>query len=469
MISLSLKWRVSLLVTIVLVAVITTISIVAYVEFEESHLRTIDRTLLAMANGILASLHEGEGEEQIIKDIHEVTATSGLNPFTFYRIWMDGASTDLFANVLPDSEYGRWLHELPEQSSPAREPYVFMNIGRRGNEYRAFWMHQKIDAGIVNIVVASSSHFIYHEMREFLRLLLILGGSLVIGSVVAVMWSVRCGLRPIGMTTGRLRDITHPNIRKDLFDDLKVPEELHPFVGALRNMLDRLDKVLQRQRQFTSDAAHELRTPLALAKSTLQAAQICQRDADEYGRAITDALKDITYMEHLVEQLLILARMDEAGTYIPTAEVQLDVLLRELAETFGKKMENLGGKVVLDEPAVTTIRGDIDSLIRLFSNVLDNAVRYGPSNGTIRITLISEPDNYVTVCVHDEGGNIPPESLPHLLDRFYRVDQSRSSSTGGIGLGLAIAREIARCHNGDISITSDSSSGTLVCIRLARM
>jgi signal transduction histidine kinase len=467
MISLSLKWRVSLLVTIVLVAIITTISIVAYIEFKESHLRTIDRTLLAMANGILASLHEGEGEEQIIKDIHEVTATYGQNPPNFYRIWMDGASTDLFANVLSGSERGRWLHELSEQSSPPQGEYVLMNIGRRGNEYRAVWMRQKIDTDIANIIVASSSHFTFHETREFLTLLLILGGSLTLASVIAVTWSVRCGLRPIKMTTGRLRDITHPNIRMDFFDDLKVPEELHPFVGALKNMLDRLDKVLQRQKQFTSDAAHELRTPLALAKSTLQAAHMCQRDADEYGRAITDALKDIACMEHLIEQLLILARMDEAGTHILTAEVQLDVLLRELTETFGKKMEKFGGKVVFEEPAAVTIRGDIDSLIRLFSNVLDNAVKYGPSNGTIRITLKSEPDNHVAVYIHDGGGNIPSDSLPHLFDRFYRVDQSRSSSTGGFGLGLAIAREIARYHNGNISITSDPSSGTLVCIRLA--
>ena len=115
-----------------------------------------------------------------------------------------------------------------------------------------------------------------------------------------------------------------------------------------------------------------------------------------------------------------------------------------------------------------TIRGDLDDLIRLFSNVLHNATEYGPHDGTIRITLRCGPDSYATVCFHDEGGNIPPESLPHLFDRFYRVDKSRSISTGGAGLGLAVAQEIARRHNGDISITSNPGSGTLICIRLAR-
>jgi len=113
-----------------------------------------------------------------------------------------------------------------------------------------------------------------------------------------------------------------------------------------------------------------------------------------------------------------------------------------------------------------TIRGSLDDLARLFGNVIDNAAKYGPPGGTISITLKSEPDSCVTVCVHDEGGNIPPEALSHLFDRFYRVDESRSSSTGGAGLGLAIAQEIVYRYGGTMSITSDISSGTLVSIRL---
>ena len=513
MISLSLKWRVSLWVSTVLVAVIATICIVAYVEFEESHLRNIDRTLSAMANGILASLHDREGEEQMIdSNIRAVTGTSAQNPSTFYRIWMDGVSpghwpgyprrqaganipakagsADLFASDPPDSEHGRWLRALPEQSRPMRESLTFMNIGSRRSEYRATWMRHKLDEGIVNIVVAGSSHYTYHEMREFLKLLLILGGSLIVGSVVAVMWSVRCSLRPIHMTAERLHRISRPNVGRALFDDLKVPEELHPIASALRDMLGRLDEVLQQQKQFTSDAAHELRTPLAVVKSTLQATQMHERDANEYRRAITDALKDVARMEHLIEQLLVLARMDENSEHIAAAEVQLPVLLRELAEAYHQRFPSYDFQLAIGNRQspipVTTVQGDLDELARLFSNVLDNAVRYGPSDGTISISLDPQMfdlrfsiancqsaigntlDSCATVCIHDEGGNIPPEVLPHLFDRFYRVDHSRSSSTGGVGLGLAIAQEIARRHNGDISITSEPSSGTLVCIRLPR-
>jgi len=468
MTSLSLKWRISLWVSAVLIAVIVTISTVAYIEFEESHLRQIDRTLLAMANGILTNLNDHESNERLVEEVLAITGRSDQNSSTLYRIWMDGSSVDLLVSNGIDNERERWLHELREQSRPVPEQYIFMNIGRRGDEYRAVWMRHKIEEDIVNIVVAGSSHFTYHEMHEFIKLLFILGGSLILGSVVATMWTVRCGLRPIALTAERLGHISRPNVGGTLFDNLKIPEELHPFVHALREMLIRLDKVLQQQKQFTSDAAHELRTPLSLAKSTLQAAQMQQRDANEYERTIADALKDIARMERLIEELLTLSRLDETNVYTAETDVNLDELLRELAEIYDEKMGASGGKVILEESSDTVVRANSDDLTRLFSNVLDNAVRYGPSDGTISITLQYEPDNYVTVCIHDEGGNIPPEALPNLFDRFYRVDKSRSSSTGGVGLGLAIAQHIAHRYNGDISITSNPSTGTLVCIRLAR-
>lgn len=470
MIRLSLKWRVSLWVTVVLVTVIATLSIVAYFEFEESHLRQIDQTLLAMANGILASLDSHQDQEHLEREARAVTETSGINATYFsHRIWIEGFSTDLLASDTPDSEHGRWLRELPEQNAPAKEQYALMNIGRRGDEYRAIWMRHTIDKGIVNIVVSGSSHFTFHELHEFLQLLLILGASLIVGSIVAIMWTVRCGLRPIDTTAKQLQEITYPNVTKTIFDKKKVPEELRPFVDALNDMLGRLNSVLERQKQFTSDAAHELRTPLASAKSTLQATQMQQRQPDEYKQAIHNTLEDIARLERLIEQLLIMSRLDEGGTQTVKEDVQLDVLLRELAETYNEKAKQESGKVVLAESSAITIKGNLDELARLFSNVLDNAVRYGPYRGTVRIALRSGPDGYATVSIHDDGGTIHPEAIPHLFDRFYRVDHSRSNSTGGVGLGLAIARKIARRHNGDISIKSDFDSGTLVSIQLARI
>ncbi|MBL7185237.1 MAG: hypothetical protein ISS70_02850 [Phycisphaerae bacterium] len=251
---LSLRWRASLLVSVVLVAAITTISTVAYIEFEESHFHEIDLTLVAVADDILASLNDRESEEKLTEDVRTAVATFGQDDSTFYRIWIDDSSTDILVSDLPDGEHRRWLRELSDRACPLPGQSLSMNIGRRGNEHRAIWLRREVEDGIVNVVLASSSRSIWRELREFQILLPILGVSLVMTSAVAVVLSIRWGLRPIGVTAERLHLITHPNVGNALFDGLKVPGELRPFAAALTEMLSRLDKVLQQQKQFTSDA-----------------------------------------------------------------------------------------------------------------------------------------------------------------------------------------------------------------------
>ena len=468
MTSLSIKWRISLWITAVLIAVIVTISIVASNEFEESHLRSLDQTITAMADGIVASLDNISNKEKWTEEVSKLTSGLDKKSSFFYRIWLDESSSDLLTGQSPDSEQDHWLHELSEQIKPAIENATFVNIGIQGNEYRAVWMRHRINGDVVNIAVAGSSHFTFHEMHEFIRLLFILGIALIISSFVAIVWTVRCCLLPIDITAKKLHNITHPKIREVIYDNRKVPKELSPFIEALNDMLSRLDRVLQQQKQFTSDAAHELRTPLSLIKSTLQTTQMLQSEQERYQAAINDSLEDIDRMEKIIRQMLILARLDEVELDKTHEEVQIDVLLKELAETFDKKMKISDGKVIFEEHPEVIIHGNIDELIHLFSNILENAAKYGPANGTISISLKSESDNYIIVTIHDQGGEIPNESIPHLFDRFYRVDPSRSPKTGGAGLGLAIAREIALRHNGDISITSNPDKGTFVTIRLTR-
>lgn len=467
MTSLSIKWRISLWISVVLIVVITIICIVAYNEFEESHLRNIDQTLLAMADGITASLDNISDKKKWTEEVNGLTEGSKGNSSFYYRIWKDGSHSDLLVNQISSSEREHSLHALPERNKPQIDQPSFINIGIPGNEYRAVWIRHKLNGDIVNIAVAGSSHFTFHEMHEFLRLLLVLGSILIISSVLATFWTVRCCLLPIDITAKRLKNITHPKVNEVIFDNKKAPKELSPFIEALNDMLSRLDRILQQQKQFTSDAAHELRTPLSLAKSTLQTSQILAGQREQDLAAIDDALEDIERMEKIIQQMLILARLDEVSIKDADGEVQVDVLLRELAETYDKKMLKSGGHVILEEIPDTAIHGNIDELIRLFTNILDNATKYGPSDGIIRISLKSGPESYITINIQDEGGSIPPESIPHLFERFYRVEPSRSKKTGGAGLGLAIAREIALRHKGDISITSNPDNGTYVSVRLA--
>lgn len=318
----------------------------------------------------------------------------------------------------------------------------------------------------LTIVAPDAARYTSHEMREFLALLVGLGGTMVVVGAILSTLIVLWGLRPIRRTAARLRGITERNLGSEDFAGVRAPAELRPFISALSETLARLNGVLRQQRQFTADASHELRTPLALAKSTLQAARLRGRTQAEYERAIDETLGDLDRMDHLMSQLLVLARLDESEDGPESAEVPLDAVLARVVADHAAKAAERGVALRLAPMPPVRIRGSEDLLGRLFGNLVENAVIHGPRGGTVRITLSEEADGRRVVCVHDEGGAILAEALPHLFDRFYRSDASRARTTGGTGLGLAIAREIALRHGGGIEITSSPAAGTRARVSL---
>ena len=468
---LALRWRLSLLGAAALVVIITAICAVAYHELEESLQRHADRALQAMANAILGELREELAEsrsaEHLAADIRVILAAASHQDPTYCRVWLEGQAADLVASPPPAGENAQWLRALPAGERPKPDAARHFNLGRR-KRYRAIWLRGSTPRGNANILVAESTDHARHEMGEFLRMLLVLGGSMAVGSVVVGAAVVLWALRPIGRTAAHLRQVTERNLGGGHLADLQVPRELETFRNAVTELLARLDGAVRQLKQFTADASHELRTPLAVAKSTLQVARTKDRDVGEYKRAIDETLDDLARMERLIQQLLILARVDADEPAGQAADLRLDELLATLARTVGAPASGAGGKVVCEDLPPVRIRGDQELLAHLFGNLLDNAIKHGPAAGTVRVTLAEGPETDCTVCIHDEGGTIPAEALGHVFDRFFRVDPSRDRTTGGAGLGLAIARQIARQHGGDIAIDSHPSCGTRVSVRLPR-
>ena len=466
---LSLKFRLSVLVSMLLVATIATISIVAYIELEEFLLRSVDPTLKAMAAGIISNIDEPQSYEVHQAEFRSITDYTGGRRPTIYRIWMDGSKDELFAsNSLADT-YGQLLVNLPVDNQPEVGESSIFNLNQGKHSYRAIWARHSFERGVVNIVVVHSSHYVYHEMGEFLQLLLILGGSMVLGAFLLTPQVIAWGMSPIKWTIRQMQRITPKDLGREDLHNENVPEELSPFVEALCEMLLRLDKAMRQQRQFTADASHELRTPLALIKSTIQTTRMRDRDVAEYKQALDETLKDIERIIKLTTQLLSLAQMDETGDLPNRSKLSLDGLLRNLCESFDSRASRQAGRVLCEEFLSVQVWGNAGKLTQLFNNLIDNAVQYGSADAVVRISLEDKPDGYVTVCIHNEGGYIAPEVLPHVFDRFYRADSSRSLATGGTGLGLAIAREIARQHEGDIEMTSNPTTGTSVFVRLPRL
>lgn len=460
---LPLKWRVSLLVTVAIVVAISIVLFVAWSETKETLLHQASQTLLSMDRGITSVVTSSQPRPNVAKEVRAIVGASDSKHSSFYRIWLDGQETlcsDGTVATDPKVLQAPW-----KSSAPVVGQRVFADVVLPGGEFRLMWHKVPSPQGVANIVVGLSTRDIYGELRELMATLTLIGGTLIGVVIVLIVLLVTWGLRPITTVAQKLRCIKAGNVGSFQLDALDVPAEVRPFVESVSDLLGRLNSAMHRQKGFIADASHELRTPIALAKSTVQLALNQDRQAHEYKQALSNTLDDLRRMEQLTEDLLVLARLEEMQEIPDPSEVDLSILLEHLMEQFSPRAAESGTEIVGQlNPA--TVRGNENQLRRLFSNLLDNAMKHGPKGQPIQISCSWGDDHYVTVRIHDNGGQIPPDVLPRLFDRFYRADASRAHSTGGAGLGLAIAHEIALRHNGEIVITSDRQSGTTLTVRL---
>ncbi len=244
-----------------------------------------------------------------------------------------------------------------------------------------------------------------------------------------------------------------------------VKDELGRLADTFDAMLDRLQAAFEHERRFTDDAAHELRTPLTILKGQIGVTLSRQRTKADYIRTLQSLEQEVDRLIRLSTDLLFLSRLDQGrmvwrhdcvdlGDLIPVVVEQMETMASEKGLTVATSLEgNL------------RVRGDQDHLIRLFLNLLDNALKYTPAGGKVQVTA-RRAGAWVEAAVRDTGPGIPAEALPHLFERFFRVDADRSRRTGGAGLGLAIAHEIVRRHGGTLTVQSQEGEGTTFLVRL---
>jgi heavy metal sensor kinase len=286
---------------------------------------------------------------------------------------------------------------------------------------------------------------------------------LVLFAAVAGYFLAARALAPIDQITRTARRIS----AEDLSARLNLPptdDEVGRLAATFDGMLARLDDSFRRERQFTSDAAHELRTPLAAMQTILGVVRAQRRTSQDYEQALDDLSEEALRLRSLVEALLRLARGESQSSALRET-LDLSSLLPDVADSLRPLAESRGLTLTCSVPKGLTVSADVDSLIRLFVNLIDNAVKY-TERGSISISGRANGAG-VSVIVADTGIGIPAEQLSRVFDRFYRVDASRS--TPGAGLGLTIAREIATAHGGTVEVDSALGKGSTFTVNLPRL
>lgn len=268
-------------------------------------------------------------------------------------------------------------------------------------------------------------------------------------------------MKPVARITTKMNDITGKNLNQLSSYITGSPAELRPFVRAWDQMIERLALAMEQQRRFTADASHELRTPLAIVKSTLQTARSRKRPSDTYESAIDQSLQDLERLEHLIEQLLVLAHLDDIESQSDWETIDLVRLVRDVCEQYLPFVERHRGSLKW-QVCRAEVNGSDEQIRRLLANLIDNAIRYGPKGSEVSVSMHSL-NGLVNVSVCDKGGNIPPQEQKHIFDRFYRIRKARGKASTGSGLGLALAQEIAQKHGGSITVQSNPKRGDGLC------
>jgi signal transduction histidine kinase len=293
---------------------------------------------------------------------------------------------------------------------------------------------------------------------------MIAGGSMLLLAITVALaiWGLRRGLRPLAELTRSATAISTANWELNPSDAARDTTELAPLTQAMTTMLEGLHRAFTQQREFLANAAHELKTPVAILKSTLQSLLQRPRAAEEYRAGLEQALDDMARLEKLLHSMLRLARAEQWAA----GSGRRDLEIIDVAATCESAIER--SKAVARERDVTInfvsngamlMRADPDDLELVWSNLLENAIRCSPAGQTVQLRLHAN-GRRGWVEVEDHGPGISESELAYLFERFHRGDSSRTRDTGGYGLGLAISKALIEAYGGSITPESAPGKGT---------
>ncbi|MBI5802567.1 MAG: HAMP domain-containing protein [Verrucomicrobia bacterium] len=257
---------------------------------------------------------------------------------------------------------------------------------------------------------------------------------------------------------------TQGRLRERLF----VPpqdDELARLARTFNELLDRLEAAHTTQQRFLADASHELRTPLTVLRGEIEVALRRERTGQDYREVLQSAREEIERLSRLTENLLALARADAGEGIAAREQVDVAALCHVVARKLSALSDLSGVAITVDAPDPVLVHGDGVALERVLANLVENALRYSPRGEGVTLSVATEAAAAV-VRVRDTGPGIPAEHLPHLFERFYRVDKARSREFGGAGLGLSIVQALIEAHGGSVSAASEVGQGTEFCVRL---
>ncbi len=365
---------------------------------------------------------------------------------------------------VPLSKSGKEQSFTIKKTIKSRVPYI--HAGKKGEiTFRTINKQFFINGENLGWITAGISiERIEESMNNLLKVLIAADilGVLLIGT--GGYFLTRKALQPVDLITKRANQISHSNLN-DRINIVNEEDELGKLSRVLNNLLERLQRAFESQKNFLADAAHELKTPLSILRSHWEGELNNPEISLDMKEKMVHDVETITRLNHLINNLLLLSQTETIQSNFDFKEMNLDEVLKEVISDAGILSEMKNQKIEVIEMPHIKMKGDKLRLYQLFFNLIDNAIKYTQEDGSIWISL-REKNNSAIVEIRDNGPGIPQEDIDHIFERFYRVQKDRNRKTGGSGLGLSICKLIAESHNGTCTVNSGEGSGTSFVITL---
>lgn len=462
----SIKAKIIIFYMAVLFVILSVLGVFLYFSLSKIVYDAVDSGLLSRAKALttLVSSDNNKTEFEFSDEIMwEYNSPKSKIFFQIRRL--DGFTLEKSAS-LKDSE-------LPFFGKEART--YFKTILLKGIPTRLVNFHPPVeienalkDRG--NGLVIQCAEDIEHQTNLLKRYRLVLSISILSIMLISASGGFiisRKALAPVKDISETIDKISESNLSERINVE-NVPKELQILASSFNRTFDRLEITFNRQRQFVADASHELRTPLSVIMSQSEIALRKERSLEEYKNTLTSVMEAAKMMSATVRKLLTLTRLSTDTVGLKLETINLSEIIHKSVKLLSSLAEQTGNNIDIalgTEPLL--IYGDRAALLELFTNLLDNAIKYNVPQG--KISLSARKENGFIVCeIKDTGIGIPEEDLDKVFDRFYRVDKSRSKESGGSGLGLSISQEIVKLHGGKINIKSKLGSGTNVSVYLKK-
>ncbi|MBW2503618.1 MAG: heavy metal sensor histidine kinase [Deltaproteobacteria bacterium] len=357
-------------------------------------------------------------------------------------------------------QQARWLHAHIENEQV--HGLLDKNLSIRLLSYPII-----IDSRLHGVLQIGKTLGTMQQAVEELRVIYLVVGPFAIFWLCLGCWVLADrSLSPVIEVTEAAQQITADNLGCRL-PSVTRRDELAQMVHVLNQMLDRLEASFRRIRQFSGDASHELRTPLTILRGETEVTLRWAKTPEEFRDMLHSNMEEIDRMERIIESLLTLAKSEAGELTLEIKSLSLSDLVQELYLQGRILGETKSISVDLDLKVDQEIRimGDELRLRQLFLNLISNGIKYTQDGGSLTITLAKE-QNMAVIKISDTGIGIAEQHLPHIFDRFYRVDKARNRMDGGTGLGLAIVKWIVEAHGGNIQVTSTPNLGSTFTVRL---